>query len=72
MRLKLIAIAAGLLAALVWPLYAQDLSPRAFVITPVNSNAVTLICSFFDGKVNFNTSIAVRLPRKKPSQTCQN
>jgi len=32
---------------------AQDLAPRAYLITPVHSNAVTLTYSFFDGNLLF-------------------
>lgn len=49
----------GLLALLVFPLHAQDLAPRAYVITPENFNAVTLTWSFFDGGVNFNGAIPI-------------
>ncbi len=35
-------------------LWAQDLSPRAYVITPVSSNAITLTYSFYDGSVLFD------------------
>jgi hypothetical protein len=35
-------------------LHAQDLAPRAYVITPLHSNAVTLIYSFYDGSVLFD------------------
>src|SRR5262249_24419210 len=38
---------------------AQDLAPRAYVITPVNSNAVTLTYSFYDGGFNFNGTIPI-------------
>ena len=34
--------------------WAQDLSPRAYVITPLRSNAITLTYSFYDGSLNFN------------------
>jgi hypothetical protein len=34
--------------------WAQDLAPRAYVITPVHSNAVTLTYSFFAGNVLFD------------------
>ena len=34
--------------------YSQDLSPRAYVITPVHSNAVLLSYSFFNGELLFN------------------
>jgi hypothetical protein len=33
---------------------AQDLAPRAYLITPLHANAVTLTWSFYDGGVNFN------------------
>ena len=35
-------------------LSAQDLSPRAYVITPLHSNAITLTYSFYDGSLFFN------------------
>lgn len=35
-------------------LCAQDLAPRAYIITPVHSNAITLSYSFSDGAVLFN------------------
>jgi hypothetical protein len=34
-------------------LWAQDLAPRAYVITPVHSNAITLTYSFYDGSILF-------------------
>jgi hypothetical protein len=40
-------------------LHAQDLAPRAYVITPVHSNAVTITWSFYDGGLNFNGTIPV-------------
>src|SRR5580700_6149807 len=48
--LLLAAIAIGLLQML----NAQDLSPRAYVITALHSNAVTLTYSFYSGGVSFN------------------
>jgi hypothetical protein len=33
--------------------YAQDLAPRAYLITPIHSNAVTLTYSLFDGNLLF-------------------
>lgn len=41
------------------PLWAQDLAPRAYVITPVSSNAATFTYSFYDGGVNFNGVVPV-------------
>src|SRR5580692_7492498 len=40
-------------------LRAQDLAPRAYFITPVHSNAITITWSFYDGGVNFNGTIPV-------------
>jgi hypothetical protein len=40
-------------------LCAQDLAPRAYVITPLHSNAVTLTWAFYDGGVNFNGTIPI-------------
>ena len=39
--------------------YAQDLTPRAYVITPLGSNAVTLTYSFFDGAVFADPTIPI-------------
>ncbi len=33
---------------------SQDLAPRAYLITPFHSNAVSLTFSFFDGSINLN------------------
>ena len=40
-------------------LMGQDLAPRAYVITPLHSNAVTLSWAFYDGGLNFTGSIPV-------------
>src|SRR5258707_347074 len=40
-------------------LCAQDLAPRAYVITPLHSNAVTLAWSFYDGTINYNGALPV-------------
>jgi hypothetical protein len=40
-------------------LRAQELAPRAYVITPIHSNAVLLTYSFFDGSINFNGALPV-------------
>ena len=37
----------------------QDLAPRAYVITPVHSNAVTLSYSFFDGSLTFDGTVPI-------------
>ena len=38
-------------------LNAQDLAPRAYLITPLHSNAVTLSWSFYDGSIDFNSAL---------------
>jgi hypothetical protein len=38
---------------------AQDLAPRAYVITPVGANAIVLTWSFYDGGLNLNGSIPI-------------
>jgi hypothetical protein len=38
---------------------AQDLSPRAYVITALHSNAITLTYSFYDGGLSFNGAIPI-------------
>ncbi len=39
--------------------FAQDLAPRAYLITPVHSNAVTLTWSFYSGGLDFNNVVPV-------------
>jgi hypothetical protein len=50
---------AGLVALAALPVCAQDLSPRAYVITPVGFNAITLTWSYFNGGVNFNGAVPI-------------
>ncbi len=38
---------------------AQDLAPRAYLITPLHSNAVILTYSFYDGSIDFNGVLPV-------------
>lgn len=38
---------------------AQTLAPRAYIITPVNGNAITLSWSFYDGGLDFNGAIPI-------------
>jgi hypothetical protein len=37
----------------------QDLAPRAYLITPIHSNAVTLTYSFFDGNIIFDGTVPI-------------
>jgi Putative MetA-pathway of phenol degradation len=38
---------------------AQTLAPRAYVITPLHANAITLSWSYFDGGLDFNGAIPI-------------
>jgi hypothetical protein len=58
LTLKLVSSTAFIACSLT-VLRAQDLSPRAFVITPLHSNAIILTYSFYSGGANFNGSIPI-------------
>jgi hypothetical protein len=58
MRICVVVLLA-LVAVQITPLCAQDLAPRAYLITPVHANAVTLTWSFYDGGVNFNGAVPI-------------
>jgi hypothetical protein len=51
-----------LLALLALPLCAQDLAPRAYVIAPVDANAITLAWAFFNGglKASYSNGTYIR------------
>jgi hypothetical protein len=53
------AFLCSLMAALTLPLCAQDLAPRAYVITPTDFNAITLTGSLYRGGVNFNGAVPI-------------
>jgi hypothetical protein len=40
-------------------LHAQDLVPRAYVITPVGANSVILTWSYFSGGLNFGGTVPI-------------
>lgn len=40
-------------------LWAQELAPRAYVITPVHSNAISVIYSFYNGSVLFDGAVPI-------------
>jgi hypothetical protein len=54
-----LGVAAVLLFCAPQVLRAQDLAPRAYLITPIHSNAVILTYSFYDGSINFNGALPV-------------
>jgi Putative MetA-pathway of phenol degradation len=39
--------------------FAQDLAPRAYVITPIHSNAIILTYSFYDGGILFDGTLPI-------------
>jgi hypothetical protein len=54
------AVILGLLAAgFTATSSAQDLAPRAYVITPLHSNAFTMAWSWFDGSLSFNNAVPI-------------
>src|SRR5215469_2035500 len=59
MRLPFIPVLLLSVVVPVMRLSAQDLSPRAYVITPVHSNAVILTWSFYDGGLDLNGIIPI-------------
>jgi hypothetical protein len=53
--MRLVLKLAYSMAVATWSiLWAQDLSPRAYIITPLHSNAVTLTYSFYSGSILFS------------------
>src|SRR5271155_1755598 len=59
MRLRFVVALLLSLASPAVRLSAQDLAPRAYVITAVHSNAITITWAFYDGGLNFNGTIPV-------------
>ena len=59
MRLRFVVALLLSLASGAVRLCAQDLAPRAYVITPVHSNTATITWAFYDGGLNFNGTIPV-------------
>lgn len=54
-----LGLSAAIAACSLQALHAQDLAPRAYIITPVHWNAVTLTYSFSDGGILFNNILPV-------------
>ncbi|MFZ0884409.1 MAG: transporter [Candidatus Acidiferrales bacterium] len=59
MRLRFVPALLVSIAAMAAQLSAQDLAPRAYVITPVHSNAVTIAWGFYTGGVDFNGTVPI-------------
>jgi hypothetical protein len=49
----------SLAALLALPVCAQDMAPRAYVITPVDANVITLTWSYYNGGLNLNGAIPI-------------
>ena len=49
----------GVLACVCELISAQDLAPRAYVITPIHSNAVVATYSFFNGNLDFQGAVPI-------------
>jgi hypothetical protein len=58
-RLQSTLVVSILLVTSALRLTAQDLAPRAYVITPVHANAIILTWSFYDGGVNFSGTVPI-------------
>jgi hypothetical protein len=58
-RSGLVVLALVCWLVVAFPVWGQDLSPRAYVITPEGLNAITLTWSYFNGGVNFNGTIPI-------------
>ena len=52
-----LALSMAIVACCLRGLDAQDLAPRAYLITPLHSNAVTVAWSFYDGSIDFNGAV---------------
>jgi len=59
MRLRFVLALLILFLALSARAPAQDLAPRAYVITPVHSNAITITWGFYTGGVDFNGTVPI-------------
>src|SRR5580700_5732167 len=54
-----LVLSAAIAAFSLQSLRAQDLAPRAYVITPVHSNAIILTYSFYDGSILFAGTVPI-------------
>ena len=54
-----LAIAAALALCALGVAKGQDLPPRAYVITPLHSNAITLTYSYYTGGLQFDGAVPI-------------
>src|ERR1700693_3214671 len=59
MRIRFVLALLALFLAVTARSAAQDLAPRAYVITPVHSNAITVTGGFYTGGVDFNGTVPI-------------
>jgi len=59
MRFLRLTLSIGLAIGSLQAVSAQDLAPRAYVVTPLHANAVTLTWAFYNGGLNLVGSIPV-------------
>lgn len=57
-RYRLVLLTAAMLIAV--SAWGQDLAPRAYTVTPLHSNAVTLTWSFYNGGLDFNGVVPIK------------
>lgn len=58
-RLRLALGMCAIIAAAATNLRAQDLSPRAYIITPVHANAITFTWAYYNGSLNFGNAVPI-------------
>jgi hypothetical protein len=66
-----VVVLAATVAARITPLCAQELAPRAYLITPRHANVVTLTWSFYNGGLNFNGTVPItgaECPTRRPCE----
>jgi hypothetical protein len=54
-----LVFAATLAASSLQVLRAQDLAPRAYIISPIHSNAITITWAFYNGGLDFNGTVPI-------------
>jgi len=54
-----LALLVGSAICLPWSARSQDLAPRAYLISPVSSNAVTVSYGFFNGNLDFDGTVPI-------------
>jgi len=57
--LRKLAIVAALMPWTCAAAYGQDLAPRAYVITPLHSNALTLTSTYYTGGLQFDGAVPI-------------